>query len=252
MKETPKIIHQIWYQGGIPKKYEKSVYSWITKNPSWKYVLWNKESARRLIPKFFIETYDSFPYDIQRIDAMRYFFLYLYGGVYVDMDVNCEKPLDGILEKNKLSFAPSAIRESSLSNWMIHSPKGHPFWPKMWAAMIKSRNFPSFLGKHLVVMNTTGAALLTRTLKSTKTEYRILPRRKMIPCSICEPIPCKKPNPEAVVSFTKGQTWNKLDTFLINWFWCSRKGLIVFLLSLAIVVVLFLKNYVLCSCRSKV
>ena len=36
---------------------------------------------------WFLETYDAYPYPIQRADALRYFVVYHYGGIYADLDL---------------------------------------------------------------------------------------------------------------------------------------------------------------------
>lgn len=35
---------------------------------------------------WFLETFDSYPYPIQRADAIRYFVLHHFGGIYIDLD----------------------------------------------------------------------------------------------------------------------------------------------------------------------
>jgi len=45
----------------------------------------NASHAQLIATKFpwFLDTYKSYPYGIQRADALRYFVLYEYGGVYI-------------------------------------------------------------------------------------------------------------------------------------------------------------------------
>lgn len=38
--------------------------------------------------------YDGYGYGIQRADAMRLFFLHKFGGMYIDMDIECKRSLD--------------------------------------------------------------------------------------------------------------------------------------------------------------
>ena len=38
---------------------------------------------------FFLSTFDNFPEPIFRADAARYAYLFLFGGMYVDMDTEC-------------------------------------------------------------------------------------------------------------------------------------------------------------------
>ena len=54
--------------------------------------LWTDEKAREFIAKeypWFLETFDNYPYPIQRADSIRYFVLSHYGGVYLDLDDVC-------------------------------------------------------------------------------------------------------------------------------------------------------------------
>lgn len=51
--------------------------------------LWTNEKARDFVANeypWFIETYDGYPYPIMRADAIRYFVLAHYGGIYIDLD----------------------------------------------------------------------------------------------------------------------------------------------------------------------
>lgn len=43
---------------------------------------------------WFLPTYRSYAYAIQRVDVVRYFLLHHYGGLYLDLDVGCKKRLD--------------------------------------------------------------------------------------------------------------------------------------------------------------
>jgi mannosyltransferase OCH1-like enzyme len=38
---------------------------------------------------WFLETFDGYPYPIQRADAIRYFVLHHFGGIYIDLDDVC-------------------------------------------------------------------------------------------------------------------------------------------------------------------
>ena len=54
------------------------------------YMFWSDHDSRELIRTdfpWFLHTFDAYKHPIQRADAIRYFVLYKYGGVYCDMDV---------------------------------------------------------------------------------------------------------------------------------------------------------------------
>ena len=79
----PKIIHQTWKTHDIPEKWKESPESIEKHYPDHMYILWSDDDLRNLIKtkfEWFLETYDNYKYDIQRVDASRYFFLYEYGG----------------------------------------------------------------------------------------------------------------------------------------------------------------------------
>ena len=121
----PKIIHQIWldeHGKGIPPHYKPWMDSWKKNHPDWKYILWNKTASRQLIadrfPKY-LKFYDEYPGVAYRADAVRYFILYLYGGVYLDLDVESLKTLDPWLK-----HVPCVItREHDAHAYLLHNLK---------------------------------------------------------------------------------------------------------------------------------
>ncbi len=99
----PKLLHQIWFQGEdqIPDKYQK-YYSTCNKiNPDYLRKVWDKESIEELLEQYpeYRKTYYNFPLMIQKIDFAKYLILYHYGGLYVDMDMYCLKPVDKLIEE---------------------------------------------------------------------------------------------------------------------------------------------------------
>ena len=58
---------------------------------AWTAVYWSDESCKRLVGDHFptfLQTFDSFPRNIQRVDSCRYLILSMYGGVYADTDIS--------------------------------------------------------------------------------------------------------------------------------------------------------------------
>ena len=75
---------------------------------NWSMWLWTDEDNRELIARdfpSFLPLYDGYDVKIKRIDAVRYFYLYKYGGVYMDLDVMCLHPLP----PPPLSFHPKRV-----------------------------------------------------------------------------------------------------------------------------------------------
>ncbi len=63
----------------MPVKWAWCVQTWQRHHPDWEYRLWTDEDSRKLIKVHypdFLNTYDSYSYNIQRADAIRHFILY--------------------------------------------------------------------------------------------------------------------------------------------------------------------------------
>ncbi len=90
-------------------------------------MLWTDAASRDFIAEnypWFLDTFDRYPYNIQRADAIRYFVLYHYGGIYMDLDIGCNRPLDPLLVHPVV--LPKTI-PVGLSNDLMFSAERHPF-----------------------------------------------------------------------------------------------------------------------------
>ena len=68
--------------------------------PRSEYILWTDVTSRKFIATnypWFLSTFDNYPYPIQRADAIRYFVLHSFGGIYMDLDVGCQRNMDPLL-----------------------------------------------------------------------------------------------------------------------------------------------------------
>lgn len=70
---------------------------------------------------WFLPTYLAYPYHIQRVDAIRYFLLYHYGGVYIDLDMGCRKRLDFMRQYN---FTAPLTHPGGISNDVLAAAPG--------------------------------------------------------------------------------------------------------------------------------
>ena len=113
----PKIIHQVWEgrtEPCMPTRLQILARTWREQNPDWEYHLWNGEEMDELVEKHFPEylsMYRSFPYNVQRWDTIRYMILYVYGGVYTDLDTECFKPIEPLLEDVMIGFGARCDRK---------------------------------------------------------------------------------------------------------------------------------------------
>jgi mannosyltransferase OCH1-like enzyme len=152
-KPFPKLIFQTWKNKSPPKKMAYWAETWKFHNPDYEYVLWDDADNRRFVAEnfsWFLPTYDGYDAEIKRADAIRYMFLYTYGGIYADLDFECLKPFDSLLEEYKsydiiLGQMESSGTTGANAEWhssnnipnaiMISKPGCH-FWMRVLQLMI--------------------------------------------------------------------------------------------------------------------
>lgn len=160
---VPRILHQTWKTEWIPEAYRAFADSVRTHHPHFQIRLWTDRDNRTLIADrypWFLPTYDAYAHDIERADAIRYFLLHAFGGVYVDLDMECLRPFDELLEDDAVHLSLEAgpsIFQKVLSNAFMAAPAGHAFF----AGLI--RELPSIRGKDVTfqdVFRNTGPDML--------------------------------------------------------------------------------------------
>jgi len=107
MGNIPKIIHQTWKNTDIPELYKPLIGTWKENHTDWEYILWTDVMNRDFIENHhpdFLSIYDNFPHNIQRVDAVRYFILYEFGGVFIDMDFECKTNIEPLLQDSECVF----------------------------------------------------------------------------------------------------------------------------------------------------
>ncbi|CCH57849.1 hypothetical protein TBLA_0A00490 [Henningerozyma blattae CBS 6284] len=154
-QKIPKIIHQTYKTENIPKHWVAGQQRCKDLHPDYKYILWTDEMSLQFIKEeypWFLETFKSYKYPIERADAIRYFVLYHYGGVYIDLDDGCERRLDPMMSSNAFL---RRTNPSGVSNDVMGSIPGHPFFKKVMHSL-KSYNRNYFFVPYLTIMCSTG------------------------------------------------------------------------------------------------
>jgi len=175
MPSVEKVIHQTWKVSDLPEPYLTYADSVKLHNPGYQYRLWTDADNRALIASrfsWFLETYDSYTHPIERVDAARYFILYEFGGVYIDLDMECFKSFDTLFDQDdccwfSLEAGPS-IENKVVSNAFMAAPKGHP----LFADLV--RKLLTIKGRDITfkdVFNNTGPDMLQRFLFKSLGQY---------------------------------------------------------------------------------
>jgi mannosyltransferase OCH1-like enzyme len=137
----PKNIFQVWYQGCdniVEDKFKINIKKWKDLNPEWKYHCVDDSFLENACKQFSDECYSIYKkLDVMhmKIDLGRYVLIYLYGGMYADMDAFILRPLDfskkveeiiNTYEQNGkhvigLSSVPISTLETFFMTWKFNS-----------------------------------------------------------------------------------------------------------------------------------
>ncbi|KAF5388312.1 hypothetical protein D9615_000503 [Tricholomella constricta] len=126
VERIPRILHQTWKTDVLPARWKGISEACREMMPDYEYILWTDASSREFIAThypWFLENFDGYTYPIQRADAIRYFVLYHYGGVYMDLDIGCIRPMDPLLIYPVI--LPKTI-PVGVSNDLMFAEKRHP------------------------------------------------------------------------------------------------------------------------------
>ena len=175
-----RIIHQTgptlkskWHP-----RWEDYAQSWKRWFPDYEYRLWNDEDIDAFMQTEYPEAYGlfkSYPHHIQRVDMFRYYALFHYGGIYADLDFECFQRF--ALPEGKVSIAESPYDYEILQNALMASPKGHPFWKRVFTELEASNRLWD-TNSFFQVLSSTGPQLLVRASKQCDDQVHRLPREQ--------------------------------------------------------------------------
>lgn len=179
----PRIVMQTWKTTSIPEHWKPSVLSVQKYMSHWTYCLMtdvmNRNFVKDHFPKF-LAIYDAFKYNIQRVDAVRYMWLYQYGGLYMDLDIQLLGNIDHMFTEGSVFLVSSANVSSVVTNSFMASKPNQNIWLRMLAEMAKP--VPWYhIDKFTYVLYSTGPCALTRVLQKTKEPVVLLPKEVMNP-----------------------------------------------------------------------
>lgn len=231
----PKIIYQSWKTHDVPEHWKISPESIKEIMPDWKYVLMDNQENRDMVEEHFpdfLPYYDAFPYDIQRADAARYCYLYLHGGLYMDLDFEVQNDLSILFQSNaEVYLVKSGNVGSYYTNSFMASKPRAKFWLEVIEEMKKPLSFWYTWGKHVRVMCETGPIMLSRVAQKTETVIGMIPAKLVMPCSICN-LDCS--TCDAYLKPLEGSSWIGFDTMFFNFWLCHWKKVVGFVICILI------------------
>lgn len=238
LTEIPKLIFQTWKTKQIPDKWVPSVESIKKYAKNYNYVLMTDDDNDAFIERNFphyLNTFREFPYPIQRADFIRYAFLYINGGVYMDLDlvlivdldqIIADTVIDGSINDEVYLIRSGNTRNVFTNSFMMSKPKS-TFWLDCMKKASESPPFWAFC-KHIKIMVTTGPLMVNGIANQNTLKVKeINPKYSM--CSVCND-KCVSKGFQSL----EGGSWNSLDSRIFNFFNCNMKLVIVGLLILIV------------------
>ena len=155
-------------QGPPPPKYDAYWDTFRVHHPSWYLRTWTEEEMQALVTPKWRALLRQCRLLIQRADIYRCIVLEEYGGVYVDCDMICLKPLDVFLSSTMVQVGAchggllSAF--ISVNNGIIFAPPKAPVWDDVVVHMSRAFSTQTILDSLtlVAVLRTTGPWLWSR------------------------------------------------------------------------------------------
>lgn len=142
----PKIIHQSWKNvNKVPSLTAEYMASWKKMNQDYEYWFWSDNDNFLIWLHPELLPYRAFAQKlgaIQLSDMCRYAYMYLFGGIYADIDFECLKSFDS-LPHAKLILSPEPrihtelFGGSEISNAILISTPKQSFWKRVLENIVK-------------------------------------------------------------------------------------------------------------------
>lgn len=135
MNNIPKNIYQVWLQGNISPHIKNNL---VSMNPNYTYHFFNYEQCIHFLEKNtnskIVDCFRDIKCLAHKCDLFRYCLLKKYGGVYIDVDLQINIPLDKIIElANTSNFITSVGAHSNIqfgectNGFLMSSPNNNLF-----------------------------------------------------------------------------------------------------------------------------
>jgi hypothetical protein len=176
VEPTEKILHFVWTSVGLegdqqpPEWVWKNILAWraLQTKHSWEIRLWNNALVRKELAPF-DEAMSKAPNAASIANLVRYAAIYLYGGVYIDVDTVPVRPIENLVEAfspfgvcEKFVSMPGLLRATRclyMTNAVIAAPAGHEALRRAYQRA--SRNIKSKEGAKMNQLLRSGVKLWT-------------------------------------------------------------------------------------------
>jgi len=118
----PRVIHRVWLGSDpLPEEFEHYGETWKQHHPEWEMRLWTDSNLPELR---FPEAFERCRNHGERSDVLRSELLARFGGLYVDTDVECRRPIEPLI--NDASAFCAWVRPGRIGSAVLGAVPGHP------------------------------------------------------------------------------------------------------------------------------
>lgn len=243
----PKIIHTSFktYES-IPKEYNEVFKSWKVTNPDWEVKFYSYKDNDIIVKNNFpwlYDTYKNFYFDEQRLDMAKACYLYLYGGLYVDINYLPLANIDPLFYKSnaELYFAyNNDSNENTIVTSFIASKPKSSFWLTYLKNIIGDKGY-IFSTKYGIINSTTGSQKITNLVNGYNGTVGKLPYNEINSCTECNEN-CNQSYYFHVINNgnINGNFISDIDVVLFKFIYCFlKKNWFLILLIIVIAIIVF-------------
>ncbi len=203
----PHVFHHVWVSGDeMPESVRLARKTWIDRHPDWGSKIWRLEDLTWLRNRRLFES--ARPYS-QKADFARYEILLRFGGVYLDTDMECLRPIDTLVDGYE--FFSGREPGDNIAAGIIGAEPAHPIIREVVERLPAS----CLLHPSSRLDMTTGPRLLDRTIQDGHWEgrpgIRIFPPAFFYPYAYWEPWRRHEEFPRAFAVHHWGHSWKGQD-----------------------------------------
>ncbi len=174
----PKVLHFVWV-GNQALRPDECINTWRQLNPSYEIMVWDNDAFARHPWHNIEHIHEMIPRELNGVaDIMRYEILYHHGGIALDADSRCVRPLeDWLLEPSEfVCWENEFVRPGLLACGAMGSVPHSPFFGQIIHDIFAA---DSITGD--VAWKTVGPLRLTKTWMENRYPLTVYPSHYFIP-----------------------------------------------------------------------
>jgi hypothetical protein len=153
MKMIPKIV---WQTYETPKEFlpdyaKEAMLSWEKLNPHYEFKYMDSNQRDEFVLKHFgddwYKIFSELPSGVMRACIWRYMILYVYGGIYLDLDIICKQPINSWVDHTKDLVVSISYDKKNLQHFAFASSINNEFILNTLKDMKKQFDAPDYKEK---------------------------------------------------------------------------------------------------------